>query len=231
VENNPYYPFYPFGIDNLTGDFDKMGGFGSGGWNASGKPTTSGAKPLDVNSLNKKGALQSGAFSQSSWTRGDEPAGDIQIRAHEGFIKLIYKARTDGGDWQKVDETVPLVWVPCHFGGQRPYFLCPQCERRIVKLYGLIRFFCRTCNNLTYSSQRERYIDRALRTANRLRVRLGGKPGMANCIASRPRYMHHKTYQRITEEIHKAEAIANEFTFALVERLTKRRSSIGAFWA
>jgi hypothetical protein len=104
--------WHPTIHDKLAKDFDKMGGFGSGGWNATGKSTTSNAKPLDVNNLNKRGALQSGTFSQSSWTRGDEPAGDIQIRAHEGFIKLIYKARTDGGDWQKVDETVPLVWMP-----------------------------------------------------------------------------------------------------------------------
>jgi hypothetical protein len=174
--------------------------------------------------------LIAGVVAKSEWTRGGEPSGNIQIHSKENEISLIYKTRIRDGDWQDVNEPVSIIWEPCRFGGQRPYFLCPQCERRVIKLFGLSRFLCRTCNNLTYSSQRERWFDRALRKANRLRENLGGSPGMASCIAPRPRSMHHKTYERITDEIHEAETIAMDFSFALVKRLTKQTPNIGDFW-
>lgn len=207
-----------------------MGGLGSGGWNATGRKTTGQALPLNVNTLNKRGALAPGATSESSWTYGDEPSGNIQIQANKDGINLIYKTRIKDGQWKDVNDPVSIVWEPCRFGGQRPFFLCPKCGRRIIKLYGISRFLCRTCNNLIYPSQRERWSDRALRKANRLRTKLGGNPGMASSIAPRPRYMHHRTYEQITDGIHEAETTAMEFTFALVKRLTKRTPVIGDFW-
>ncbi len=207
-----------------------MGGLGSGGWNATGRTTTGQALTLDVNNLNKRGVLTAGVVAKSEWTRGGEPYGNIQIHSKENEISLIYKTRIRDGDWQDVNEAVSIVWEPCRFGGQRPFFLCPQCGRRIIKLYGVSRFLCRTCNNLIYPSQRERWSDRALRKANRLRQKLGGNPGMASSIAPRPRYMHHRTYEQITDGIHESETTAMEFTFALVKRLTKRTPVIGDFW-
>ncbi len=207
-----------------------MGGFGSGGCNATGRRTTAQALPLDVNILNKRGVLASGIISKSEWTQGGAPAGNIQIHSKDDVISLIYKTRIEEGEWQDVNEHVSIIWEVCRFGGQRPFFLCPKCGRRVIKLFGLSRFLCRTCNNLTYSSQRERWSDRAMRKANRLREKLGGSPGIANCISPRPRYMHHKTYNRIVDEILEAESIADEFTFALVKRLTKQKPSIGDFW-
>lgn len=38
-------------------------------------------------------------------------------------------------DGQRLD----VVTQPCHFGGVRYYFLCPQCGRKCYKLYSLIR--------------------------------------------------------------------------------------------
>ena len=207
-----------------------MGGFGSGGWNATGRVTTGQALPLDVNALNKIGALIPGTISKSTWSHGDEPSGDIHVHANEDGINLIYKKRPNGGDWQDVNEHVSIVWEPCRYGGQRPFFLCPQCGKRILKLFGLNRFFCRPCNSLTYSSQRERWSDRAMRKANKMRTKLGGSPGMANDIAPKPLHLHFKTYKRIINEIHEAETEAGEFTLALVKRLIKRTPSTGDFW-
>ena len=63
-----------------------MGGFGSGGWNRTGLPTTAEALRLDVNSLNKSGALNPGCHSTSSWTRAEEQIGRLVARALPPFL-------------------------------------------------------------------------------------------------------------------------------------------------
>src|SRR5438094_5573832 len=30
---------------------------------------------------------------------------------------------------------VRISWTPCHLGGERPWFHCPGCSRRIARLY------------------------------------------------------------------------------------------------
>ena len=208
-----------------------MGGFGSGGWNATGRATTGDAKPLDVNYLNRCGHLEPGTSSHQYWSCGGEPSGDISIEAVEGGITLIYGARSYGSDWQNVREPITIIWQPCFYGGQRPYFLCPRCGRQAVKLYGLARFFCRSCNNLAYQSQRESASDRTLRKVGKLRALLGGAPGMANPIPDKPKGVHWRTYNRIVDEIYRVECIVDDFTYALFERIAKRSPSKGDFWS
>ena len=188
-----------------------MGGYGSGGW--TGRPTTADAKPLDVNRMNRAGYLKPGTRSQQSWTRGDEPSGSIGTEANENGITLIYKTRSHGGEWQDVREYIVVTWEPCHFGGQRPYFYCPACRQRIVKLYGLARFLCRSCNRLAYQCQRETAIDRILRRDWKLRARIGGEPGIASLIPRRPKGMHKRTYNQIIDEINRTESIVTTYTW------------------
>jgi hypothetical protein len=208
-----------------------MGGFGSGGWNSTGRATAGDAMHLDVNRLNKTGCLEPGARSRPSWTRGDEPAGNITVQANHSGLTLIYRTSTNGGEWQDVREPVTIIWEPCNFGGRRPYFLCPECGRRSVKLYGLARFLCRSCNRLAYQCQRESGSDRALRKDWKLRAKLGGEPGMSNPIPDRPKGMHWRTYNAIVDEIYRVETVVDDFTFALVARLLNRASSNGEFWS
>ena len=208
-----------------------MGGYGSGGWNSRGRGIADQSKRLDVNYLNRSGYLTPGATSSQSWNCGGEPAGSIGVHANDGGITLIYRSSTNGGEWQDVKEPVTIIWEPCNFGGHRPYFLCPRCGRRIVKLYGLARFLCRPCNNLAYQCQRESAADRTLRKDWKLRAKLGGEPGMDSPIPDKPKGMHWRTYNRIVDEIYRVETIVDEFTFALVERLTKQTPSNGDFWS
>lgn len=49
----------------------------------------------------------------------------------------------------KLDRTQP------NYGGDRWWFLCPQCNRRVTRLHlpsDAYRFFCRDCHNLSYES-------------------------------------------------------------------------------
>jgi hypothetical protein len=54
--------------------------------------------------------------------------------------------------WGKVYE-LSVTWTDCHYGGQRPWFLCPRCSARVGKLYQRplgITLACRRCQQLTY---------------------------------------------------------------------------------
>ena len=161
------------------------------------------------------------------WTRDGERVASITARAEEGRLVLSYNYRRHGDEWQSVEEPVPIVRVPCPFGGSRPYFLCPgvvngvTCGRRAAKLHGLGRYFlCRHCYRLAYGSQSEGGWDRALRRANKIRQRLGGDPGMA--FPDRPKGMWRRTYDRLRDNAFEAEILADQIFAIQAERLVAR---------
>ncbi len=143
--------------------------------------------------------------------------GRIGYSAHEGRFDLDYKVRVHGGDWESISQPIRLAYADCHYGGQRPYFICPgvvqgrHCGRRVGKLFSGGKYFlCRHCYNVGYSSQSEPRYDRMLRRANKLRMALGGEPGTAYWIAPKPKGMWQRTYQRMRFEIEWCEGQANQ---------------------
>src|SRR3954469_22388564 len=189
-----------------------MGGLGSGRPGGSGRSTIESCRSLDVNRLHRTGCLEPAWCGGWHWTHHGERVGWINLRADVDRLHLTYRVRTAGEDWQDVHETVRIVSVRCRFGGSRPYFICPgvvnglYCGRRVAKLYGAGRsFLCRHCYGLAYASQREDEMDRALGRANKIRVRLGGEPGMASTFPDRPRGMWRRTYARLEESVYAAE--------------------------
>ena len=49
-----------------------MGGMGSGGWNASGRPTVESSATLSMSTLKRRGALRPRSYSIWTWSRGGE---------------------------------------------------------------------------------------------------------------------------------------------------------------
>lgn len=181
-----------------------MGGFGSGGWNATGRPTTGELPRLDVNRLNKLGMLRAGYSGVLNWTDRIREMR-MSIKTGPDCISL-HNARHGCG---QIDE-IWITWESCRFGGRRPFFFCPDCGRRVLQLYRLGHFACRTCHDLTYQSQRERESDRAQRRANRIRVSLGGEPGWRN-LPPRPKGMHLRRYQSQVFEILEADSVTRRY--------------------
>ncbi|MDG2205169.1 MAG: hypothetical protein P8M79_07955 [Alphaproteobacteria bacterium] len=207
-----------------------MGGFGSGGWNASGRPMTTESFCLGVNQLNKAGGLVAGWAGVWTWTRDGEQFGNAGVRATDDGIVLNYRCRIGDGDWTDHHEPIAVSWEPCRFGGRRPFFHCPGCTQRVLFVYARGRYLCRRCHGLTYPSQRERESDRAQRKANRLRGCLGGDPGWQN-IPSRPKGMHRQRYERLVSEIIIADAVTDDAAARLLVRLRRTvQPKAQGFW-
>jgi hypothetical protein len=211
-----------------------MGGFGSTRWAwISTKDTVESNRRLDINRLRHAGCLQPGYWGSWEWKQDGERVARIEFRREGDRLVLSYRVRQHGGEWQDVKQPTPIVWMPCRFGGARPYFVCPGvvngivCGRRVVKLYGAgIYFLCHHCYRLAYASQREDRYDRALRRANNIRTRLGGEPGIAAAFPPRPKGMHRRTYERLQSAVFNAEILAEEQIAVLLARLQRidRRS-------
>ena len=201
-----------------------MGGLGSTRWAfVSTKDTVESARSLDINSLNRAGCLHPGYRGGWEWRQGSDRVAWITLWQDDDRLILSYRVSRNGGKWRDVEQPTQIVWMPCHLGGQRPYFLCPGivngvvCNRRVTKLYGAGDYFlCRHCYRLAYASQRENGSDRAFRRANKVRARLGGDASMASSFPERPKGMHLKTFSRLQSELSRAEL--QGFTI-LVERL------------
>jgi hypothetical protein len=210
----------------------KMGGIGSGGHNLR-HGTVQGCRSLDVNAMHGAGGLQPSYLGGWEWWGGNgERIANIGLRADDSALTLNYRYRAHDGDWQDIEQRVPIDWTPCRFGGRRPWFTCAcwsngrYCGRRVAKLYlGGHLFACRHCYRLSYQSQRESSIGRALWIANKLRMKLGGRSGMASPLPDKPQGMHWTTFERLLDRIDAAEAMAD---LGLMEAFTKLAARIGA---
>ena len=181
-----------------------MGGYNSGGWNATGRPTTGEVPRIDVNRLNKAGALREGFTGAWRWNF-DEGLSKVHIRT------LVDRVMLSGDDaYDPYAEMVLIIWEAGRFGGQRPFFICPDCGGRKLHLYRLGHFACRECHDLSFQSQRERESDRAQSRANKIRRRLGGETGWHR-VPRKPKGMHFRTYVRLIGKILEADAVTDRY--------------------
>ena len=121
-----------------------MGGVGSGNWYRFDKKTTTDeCHSVDVRYLHREGLLKPGHWFSLRWSRADRETGSIRgavIRDEKAErVILTYRHRSGpSGEWEDVQEPVPLSWTGCNFGGERPWFICPgtRCGPRVAVLYG-----------------------------------------------------------------------------------------------
>ena len=59
------------------------------------------------------------------------------------------------------------------------------------------RFLCRRCWRLGYRSQLETPLGRTTSRMQKIRTRLGGSANLLEPFPLRPRYMHHRRYQKL----------------------------------
>lgn len=193
-------------------------------WNK--RQTTTSANPIDIRQWHRCGYLVPGGPLSARWYRGDVEVGSISgYVASLTRIVLEYQSRSRSSDeWSDVVESIEVEWTPCTFGGTRPWFRCPICERRVAVLY-LPRSYCacRQCHRLAYPSTRETPHDRLLSKAEAIRQRLGGTSNIVSPFPTRPSGMQHRTYGRLRQKAETYERAALE---QVQEYLGTRFSSI-----
>ncbi|MEH6814780.1 MAG: hypothetical protein V7677_19775, partial [Motiliproteus sp.] len=175
-----------------------MGGMGSGNgyrWNT--KTTLEQTRRIDIRFMKKQGLLVADRGGSLSWSCNGEPDGNINYRCYENSLELNFKSRSPGEEWESVKQTILFDRTPCNYGGERLWFRCPHCDRRVGILSGHgSLFLCRHCYQLPYGSQNEGRIGRLISQKHKLGERIfehydhgdgwGKKKGM-----------HWKTFNRL----------------------------------
>lgn len=154
---------------------------------------------LDVRLIQRAGMLRPGYVGELNWKNNSgEPAGSIRISAAVDSIRLDH-----GMDRKACSQSITIVRTRCHFGGSRPWFVCPIGGDRVAILYAWAgRFACRRCQHIAYLSQSEDLIYRIQRRQRKIEEKLG-----PHC--ERPKGMHAITFERLLEEIGRCEASQN----------------------
>ncbi len=177
-----------------------MGGRGSGRQSSySGKPETSDSMPLDIRKISRKALLVPGSNFGWQWTVNGRQVAGISIRvSFDQSMVLSYRLKSTD---EVIEQRVQTQTSPCHLGGQRYWFTCPKCSKRVAVLYARGRYFaCRQCGGLGYATQKEGAGDRASTKADKLRKRMGWRAGILNDDGGKPKGMHWKTYQRLKSQ-------------------------------
>ncbi len=179
-----------------------MGGYGSGRHSFRG--VLEHYRRLDVNHWHREGMFRGRRSGLWGWTDEDgNQTASIGYSASQHEVELHYTMSPGEEDERRLEYRVPVVWTPCTFGGERPWFQCPNvhCQGRAAKLYLYGSYFiCRRCTGLGYQSQREDRSDRLMRRARTIRQRLGASVNLSEPVWQKPKGMWWRTFERLREE-------------------------------
>jgi hypothetical protein len=174
--------------------------------------------PLDVRRFKAHKLLNAGIWFGWGWNRNGEPCGSVGVTMFADSMRVDYRL-TRHGETRELRTIVSLVRIPCRFGGARTLFLCPDCHRRCLVVYGFDRFgsfSCRRCMNLAYASEAEDTTGRLWRKERKLEAKLSED-------GQRRKGMHWRTFDRICNKLIEVEVARDrEFTRAaqaLLQRL------------
>jgi hypothetical protein len=170
---------------------------------------------IDARRWQREGMLQPGRCGGWVWTDVDtgKQTASIGYSTEPGAVVLNYRLND-----QPIRQWLPILTTPCHFGGQRQWFACPRCARRVAVLFLRANgFFCRQCNRIAYGSQSDDALDRIWRKQRKIEGRLGE-------YWQRPKGMHQTTYAKLMATIIDCEERRDAALVAAFERLFPGRT-------
>jgi hypothetical protein len=174
---------------------------------------------VDIREWSRRGYLREGCRFSWSWHRGEEPSGSISVHVHSAYALTLQYRFTVNEVAQDIADIVRISLTACRYGGNRPWFSCLRCGRRVAVLYmrgG--RFGCRICQRIAYSSQSDDLLDGLWRKQAKIEKRLGEN-------WQRPKGMRQRTYDGLKDKLCELEGRREGEFAAYVSRLfsiTKR---------
>lgn len=136
----------------------------------------------------------------------DSDRTSITIPAYKLIAKLqddnSLTVTYDGGSY-----VIPVEKKTPNYGGYYYFFHCPQCAKRMRKLYCIQgKYLCRKCGNLGYYTQRLRPTERNLHMMFRIERYIknkGGSVALGSYIDRRPLWMKQRRVKRLTNRLRK----------------------------
>ena len=179
-----------------------MGGYGSGRRRFDKKTLVEELRSIDVRRWKRDGHLIPGRTFVWNWysARDGSVGASIDVSVDRQSVALEYRVRQEDSPWSSARQIIPLSKTPCNLGGERHWFLCPDCERRVCLLYIDSQFSCRECLYLSYASQRQLEWERNFEKARSIHAVLGWNGDLFDPIKTKPQGMHWKKYHRLCEE-------------------------------
>jgi hypothetical protein len=167
------------------------------------KPTIESRRFVDVMQWQREGYLSRHSVFSCTWERNGQTIASLNVESHRNEMILARLTQTYGGELIQIRQIVSIIWMPCRFGGERPWFVCPMRNRGIdrdhkaARLFDAGEFFaCRRCCGLIYRSQMETRANRDLRKAQAIRRRLKGHPSILEPFPERPKGLHRRRSAR-----------------------------------
>ena len=159
-------------------------------------------------------------------TPGHELAGLIFLR----------HGHTDADGARVIACRVRVSYTACNYGHRRAWLHCPKCGRRVYRLfyYGHLidqhgravhTLQCRKCGGFTYTAWAARGFDKAQAQCeawrDKVKRRGGHDWGRWDTFPTRPKGMHHATYNRMWRRWNIALAVAQDAFIESVSRMLK----------
>jgi len=175
-----------------------MGGFGSGKWpRLQKKRVVEDCLDIDIRYLARMGLLSRRAMKTFilTWLHNGIETDQVKVSALSKKVTLHYQQLLQGENTYR-EQHVTIVYTPCHYGRQRPWFRCPNCISRCAIIYlGNQGFHCRKCYQLPYRSQQMCKLDRLISK----RVTLEEKLFNSN------KGLHYRTRERLKDRLNEIE--------------------------
>lgn len=160
---------------------------------------------LDIRQLQRWGILTSPWQGQWRWLhpRKNSVLSALSIFSYRDGLQLTYVSGKN-----LIEEALQVERTRCSLGGSRPWFVCPSCRRRAVKLYLRdSKFRCRICQGLRYTTQ-------SMVRVERLRFAISKLEGQLSPHWCRPIGMHHSTRKELIERIIALEEVLDDKLYA-----------------
>ncbi len=152
---------------------------------------------LDIKFLKQRGYLTPGASGVLRWSFRSANLGSVNFHTTKEYIHLTYTQHKAGQPQVNQEQRIQFRATPCQFGGERFWFSCPKCNKR-VGILALCRskFLCRHCAALSYASRNESEYQRLASKIGALKASMYDQTGR-----KKKKGMHWETFHAMSREL------------------------------